>query len=184
MFDATLVMTDCAVTTGEGGDGGKNQDHSLTSALRVSCVWCYQAVARQIGRQRYEDELRRLDYGNALVGIDVDQFWLDGSLAISAHEQVAFLRRLFEDPPPFPAAHIARLKEMMLITVTDSYVLRAKSGWTGADLHTGWYVGTVETASATWLFAMNLDMAKAEQAPLRQSLTMAALEVLDIIPGE
>lgn len=190
----TLLALDAGVVSGngvefhwDGSDRGIetwNADHSLASALRVSCVWCYQEVARQLGRQRYEDELRRLGYGNATVGDEVDRFWLDGSLAISALEQVGFLRRLFEDPPPFPAADIEQLENMMLIEAGNSHVLRAKSGWTGAELHTGWYIGTVETASETWLFALNLDMDSAEQAPLRKNLTMEALEALGIIRRE
>lgn len=161
-----------------------NRDHTLASAISVSCVWCYQEIARKVGRQVYTETLRRLDYGNATIGDAVDQFWLDGSLRISANEQLRFLRSLRQPPLPFDADAIAVLDDIMTIEDRDGYTLRAKTGWTGADQHIGWYAGSLHADSKTWLFAMNFDMHEASQAPLRQSLTLSAFQALGILPTD
>ena len=59
--------------------------------------------------------------------------------------------------------------------------MHAKSGWTGAALAVGWYVGFVRTNDDTWLFAMNMRLEEAENASLRQELTREALEALEIL---
>ena len=78
-------------------------------------------------------------------------------------------------------ADIDIVKGIMLVERTDTYSLHAKSAWTGAALHIGWYVGYVTTVDNIWLFAMNMDMEAASQAPLRHDITIQALQALDII---
>lgn len=159
-----------------------NQDQTLATAFSRSCVWCYQVIARSVGRDTYLQELAAFDYGNRVVGGAVDRFWLDGSLAISATEQIAFLASLLGGELDVPEQHLEVLLNIMAVDETDDYALYAKSGWTGAALHTGWYVGFVDTADGRSLFALNIDMQRAEQAPLRKNLALDALRALDIIP--
>lgn len=190
----SLIALDRGAVTGAGiefrWDGRQrpvpawNRDHTLASAIRVSCVWCYQAIAREVGREAYEEELRRLAYGNAVIGEEVDEFWLDGSLRISANEQVHFLRSLRQAPPPFSQALVAVLDDIMLIEEKDGYTLRGKTGWTGSGQHIGWYVGSLHSDENTWLFAMNFDMHDAAEAALRQALTIGALKLLGILPED
>jgi beta-lactamase class D len=40
-----------------------NHDQTLESAFKVSCVWCYQQLASQIGAERYLAHLHELGYG-------------------------------------------------------------------------------------------------------------------------
>ena len=40
-------------------------------------------------------------YGNQELSGKIDSFWLDGSLKISADEQVTFLKRLYQNDLPF-----------------------------------------------------------------------------------
>ncbi|MDG2374919.1 MAG: class D beta-lactamase [Woeseiaceae bacterium] len=158
-----------------------NQNQTLESAFRVSCVWCYQEIAREVGAARYRDALRDLNYGNREIGNQVDMFWLNGDLTISAWGQIEFLRSFYREETGHKGADVDIVKDIMLVERTDTYSLHAKSGWTGAALHIGWYVGYVTTVDNTWLFAMNMDMEAASQAPLRHDITVQALQVLDII---
>ena len=158
-----------------------NRDQTLQSAFRVSCVWCYQEIARSVGIARYRKELAAVGFGNEIVGDSVDQFWLDGSLKISALEQVGFLRMLDAGQLPYRQEVVDELKAIMLEERTSGHLLYGKTGWTGAELHTGWYVGLVEVPDDAWFFALNLDMNVAEQAPLRKQLALRALEALEII---
>lgn len=158
-----------------------NQDHTLRSAFQASCVWCYQQIARRVGREAYLADFQSIDYGNQQIGKAVDQFWLDGSLQISAVDQARFLSRLWQGLLPFRRDVVADLKTVMHVEQTNDYTLYAKSGWTGAALGVGWYVGVLETPAETVAFALNLPMTRAEEAPLRQQLAMQSLRQLGLL---
>jgi beta-lactamase class D len=187
----TLIALDTAVVTSadspfkwDGADKGSaawNHDQTLQTAFAVSCVWCYQEIARNIGARHYASELAALGYGNQQIGQHVDQFWLNGDLQISAMEQIDFLKKLYDYSLPYQRGHIDTVKSIMLEEQTDDYRLYAKSGWTGPRLHVGWYVGFIEKDASTWLFAMNFSMADAGQAGLRKALTIRSLQALGIL---
>lgn len=77
-----------------------NQDQTLDTAMRRSAVWFFQGTAKQIGRERMEDWLKRFHYGNADASGDITRFWLGGPLRISPDEQLDFLARLYRGELP------------------------------------------------------------------------------------
>ncbi len=183
-LDGGFVTAKDSVFTWDGADKGLEQwntDQTLESAFKVSCVWCYQEIARKVGAATYIKALQQIEYGNENVGEQVDSFWLNGDLGISAVEQIAFLRQLRLGRLPYLREHLDTLEEIMLVEQNADYSLYAKTGWTGAALAVGWYVGYVKTANGVYLFAMNMYMDKPEQAPLRRLLTIQALQALNII---
>lgn len=158
-----------------------NRDQTLASAFAVSCVWCYQEIARRAGPEVYRVALERLEYGNGQVGDAVDNFWLNGVLRISAREQIEVLRRIVSYNVPYSREHVDELRAIMLLEQGQDYRLYAKTGWTGPALHVGWFVGFVETDASTWLFAMNMDMDAAIQAPLRKEVVLRSLRALGLL---
>jgi beta-lactamase class D len=159
-----------------------NRDHTLASAFATSCVWCYQTLARQIGAERYRSHLERAGYGELAEPFDPAAFWLDGTLTISALEQVAFLRRVILRTLPYRASSYAGLRRVMLAETTEQHRLFAKTGWAArATPQIGWYVGYVETPDATWIFALNIDTRGAADLPLRRDLVRAGLQAKRII---
>ena len=158
-----------------------NGDQTLASAFAVSCVWCYQQIARAVGASAYREQLAAIGYGNGQVGDAVDSFWLDGTLGISAAEQIEIIRGIVGYSLPYKRQHVDELKSIMLVEETGEYRLYAKTGWTGAGLATGWLVGYLETAGGTWLLAMNMTMDRVSPAPLREELVMRSLRALGII---
>lgn len=159
-----------------------NRDHTIRSAYAVSCVWCYQELARRIGGERYRAHLARAGYGRLEEPLDGTAFWLDGSLTISAEEQVAFLRQVILQTLPYQASSYAGLREVMLMEQGADYSVRAKTGWAARSTpQIGWYVGYIEKLGATWIFAMNIDMRGKADLPLRQALTRASLRAKGII---
>ena len=111
----------------------------------------------------------------------VDQFWLNGVLRISAVEQINFLKTLLGDSAPYHREHIAIVKDVMREEQGADYMLYAKSGWTGPEQHVGWYVGYLEKTDGIWLFAMNMRMDEATEAPLRKELAVESLRALGIL---
>lgn len=131
-----------------------NQDQDLSSAFRYSAVWYYQELARRIGESQMKSYLQKLAYGNADISSGVDQFWLSGSLQITALQQVDFLTRLYTNQLPVSSRSIEILKEIMVEKETPEYVLRSKTGWGNqAGKEVGWYVGYFETSDNVYLFA-------------------------------
>jgi beta-lactamase class D len=159
-----------------------NRNHSLASAYRASCVWCYQELARRIGADRYRLHLRRAGYGPLPADFETTGFWLDGTLQLNAFEQVAFLRQLVQRSLPYKAASYDALEQIMLADGAGAARFYAKTGWsTSVEPPIGWYVGYVETAADTWLFALNIDAPAMSDLPLRRTLTEASLRAKGII---
>lgn len=159
-----------------------NHDQTLQSAFKVSCVWCFQTLARRIGAERYRAWLQTLNYGELNEPFPVTTFWLDGSLVISAMEQVAFLESVYQRTLPFSASSYDTLRAIMLIEQTPAFSIWAKSGWaTRVAPQVGWYVGYVETPANRWFFATNIVIRNESDLPLRQQLTREALQALGVI---
>lgn len=158
------------------------RDMSLREAIRLSNVPIYQALARRVGLARMGEQVARLDYGNRDIGTQVDRFWLDGPLQISAMEQVRFLARLAEGSLPFPAAAQAAVRDITRLERGPGWTLHGKTGWRNAprpDL--GWWVGWVDRQGRIFAFALNLDMRRAEDAGKRLELGKASLKALGVL---
>ncbi|WP_263832646.1 class D beta-lactamase [Sulfurospirillum oryzae] len=160
-----------------------NQDQTLKSAFKSSCVWCYQLFARDIGLEQYNEYLKNLHYGNEKTGPEVDRFWLDGELRITAYEQIAFLKKLYNNDLPFIQEHIDLLKTIMIDMQGENYIIRAKTGWATPEdgEHHGWYVGYVESSKGVYFFATNLPIPSSDELPLRKLMTVEALKNKGII---
>jgi beta-lactamase class D len=119
------------------------------------------------------------------VGDDIETFWLDGSLAISAVEQVAFLRRLYRNELPFDVAHQRLVKDVMINEAGRDWILRAKTGMAiRKDRPVGWWVGWVETPQGAVFFALNIDVPGGmADAAKREAIGRAVLTSIGALPG-
>ncbi|KAB8143133.1 class D beta-lactamase [Chloroflexia bacterium SDU3-3] len=164
-----------------------NQDHTLASAFKNSVVWYYQEVARRIGERRMRQYVEAAGYGNQNIGGKIDRFWLDGDLRISADEQVAFLRRPYDEDLPFSTRSIQIVKSIMRQRQTADYTLSGKTGtavW--GDQRMAWFVGYLETQGGTYIFALNMeDPAAAEPltSERARSTALALLYRLGLLPS-
>lgn len=159
-----------------------NKDMNLDDAFQSSCVWCYQDLARKVGRTAYARYLKEMGYGNASPGNDVASFWLDGSLRISAREQVDVLMKIRARTYRFDRAHYETLERVMRVESAENYTIRGKTGWAmGMKPQTGWFVGWIETDGDTWFFAINLDIRTPEDARFRKEALYAAMGEAGII---
>ena len=134
-----------------------NQDHTLKTAFRDSVVWYYQEVARRIGRERMQHYIDAVRYGNQDIAGNLDSFWLDGSLLISADEQVEFLRRLYQGDLPFSKRSMDIVRDILILESDPAYQLRGKTG-SGhiGNLSVGWFVGYEEIHENVYFFAVNI----------------------------
>ncbi len=156
-----------------------NRDHTLTTAFRQSVVWVFQEIVQIAGHQTMADWMNRFDYGNATIGATdhLTTYWLDGTLRISAEEQVAFVSRFVREQLPISERTHAVARVIMFNERGDNWSLYAKSGWRhGEDImDIGWYVGWVHCAKDTYVFALNLDMPDGSYRTFRQSAATSVL---------
>ena len=155
-----------------------NHDQTLESAFKFSCIWCYQQLARRVGAEEYRNDLRKADYGVLHEPFELTTFWLDGSLQISAMEQIDVLKKIYLRTLPFSTHSYDTLQQIMFVEKTPSYALWGKTGWaTSVTPHVGWYVGYIETPSNVWFFSTNIEVRDKQDLPLRQQITRDALQL-------
>jgi len=156
-----------------------NRDQDLRSAMRNSTVWVYERFAQQLGDKRETAYLRKIGYGNALAS-GGKPFWVEGDLAISANEQISFLRRLYRNELPFRIEHQRLVKDVMINEAGPDWILRAKTGWSGKI---GWWVGWVEWPTGPVFFALNIDTPnRLGDVAKRQEITRNILRSINALP--
>jgi len=161
------------------------QDLDLGGALQVSCVPCFQELARAIGRERMAAALAAFDYGNQAMGDSVDAFWLDGGpLRLTPREQTEFVERMFTGALGVRAEHVELLWSLLEIERDERGVWAGKTGLGAQDGRAiGWLVGYVERDGARWTYATfvrsregeDVEAEQARLAPLRRELTRGLL---------
>jgi beta-lactamase class D len=155
-----------------------NKNQTLQSAIKYSCVWCFQTFAQKIDNNTYLKYLEKIDYGNKKTGKDKTTFWLDGDLKISAFEQINFLKKLYRDNLPFKKKNLEIAKTLIINEQTQNYTIRGKTGW-AQDI--AWYIGYIETNSNIWFFALNANIKEMKNLKLREKIVKEILESKKII---
>lgn len=133
------------------------KDNNLRSAFRNSVFWYYQEIAERAGPATMQAYVDRFLYGNRDASGPANAFWLGGSLAISAVEQVEFLDKLFANRFELQPRTLNLLQEFMLNEQRGGVKLYGKTG-AGTDTKHGpvvWFVGFVESGKQRTYFAMN-----------------------------
>lgn len=161
-----------------------NRDHDLESAYINSVVWYYQDIANRIGDSTMKFWLDTLkDYGTMIRAGRINDFWLDGSLVISAAEQVNFLEKLYKNALPFKQSTMDTVKKIMLYEDNPEYKIYAKTGYSDKS-KIGWFVGWVEKGDNAYIFATNIshtDTLSTKFLGSRIAITKKMLNVLRVI---
>lgn len=104
-----------------------NKDIDFTDAFHTSCVWYYREVIDEIGEEVMQDELDKLQYGNADISdwsgsmnTNNDNpvltgFWIESSLKISPKEQIEVMERIFGDESVYSEESIQKLRDVMKV---------------------------------------------------------------------
>ena len=161
-----------------------NQDQTLKTAMKYSCIWVYIKFAEQIGIENYYDYVRSFDYGNKNLTGPPTRFWLAGLFRISANQQIDFLKKFYNYELPVSKRSVDLVKDIIVLEQTASYKL---SGKTGCGIITDtdnimWLVGYVEKDKKPYFYAMNFlsdDYYRTKQA--RFEITKDILGELNLI---
>jgi beta-lactamase class D len=161
------------------------RDQTLATGMRDSVVWMFQEVARRTGRERMQEWIERLEYGNRDIRGGIDLFWLQGALRVSAKEQVDFLRRLAEGSLPMTQRSQRLVRESLVVERTREYTLYAKTGTSGSKRSdVCWWVGWVERKGRIGaVFAMNFAPSASTKLADRFDIGRAILEEAKALPS-
>jgi beta-lactamase class D len=164
------------------------QMHSLRTAIKYSVVPFYREIASRVGEQRMSDFVKRFNFGNMDISSGIDSFWLSGSIAISAMEQIDFLKKFYDNKLGIKESTTKSVKEILVQEKGDGYTLSAKTGGGAGFMKDdttralGWYVGYVEKGDKVYFFALNIEgKGTAEVRNARIEITKAVLKELNIL---
>jgi beta-lactamase class D len=143
-------------------DTNWNKDLTMEQAFRLSAVPYYQEVARRIGKDTMQFWLDSLGYGSkygrAVIKNDLDSFWLDNNIKITADEQLGLVKKLYFDQLPFQKRVQDVVKDVMLQEDNSNYKLSYKTGWgfkeDGSSI--GWIVGWEEENKHPYFFVLQV----------------------------
>lgn len=149
-----------------------NKDIDFEEAFRTSCVWYFREVIDEIGKERMQEALDTLSYGNcdisdwegrqntnndnrALTG-----FWIESSLQISPKEQTEVMERIFGKDTIYSGNTIEELKNVMRAeeqNIADCTVYgKTGTGKAHGVLADAWFTGFAETPEGNVYFCVYL----------------------------
>ncbi len=157
------------------------KDLTFKQAFHLSCVPCYQEIARKVGVKRMKQYTSRFQYGNLHITKDnLDKFWLEGKSTISQYQQIEFLKAFYEDRLPVSKRTSDIIKRMMIMDTVNNYELSGKTGWSVRnDNNNGWFVGYLEKPNNKLFFAVNIEPKNGVDT--KQFLRARKLVLLDAI---
>ena len=153
------------------------QDQTLDSAIQNSVNWYFQELDASLNRSDIQAFLNRIDYGNQRIGDDLETYWLDESLKISAVEQVELLIRLEQNQFGFDEDNVRAVKKSLLLSSDSSGSLYGKTGTVRTDQGSasGWFIGYMKYAGNTYYFAANVKGTDTASGQDARNLTMDIL---------
>lgn len=160
-----------------------NDNHTLDSAMNYSVNWYFQEIDKKLGINIVSEYIKEIEYGNKQINNNLSGYWLESSLKISPVEQVELLTKLYNNDFNFSLKNINVVKNSILISSSDTRKIYGKTGTGRIDGHdvNGWFIGFVETADNTFVFATNISAENEAAGSNAAAITMSILSELDII---
>lgn len=160
------IKDDSTIISWSGRSSGRaecDSDLSMYNAFRISCPPWYQELARRIGKDTMQTWLDTLGYARRysrfIIQDNLDTFWLDNSIKITADEQLGLVKKLYFDQLPFQKRTHEIVRKMMMMEDNSNYALSYKTGWgtTEKDHAFGWIIGWIEENKHPYFFVLQVE---------------------------
>ena len=76
-------------------------NHNQSSWVSMDSTAYYQNIITQLGRQEILKTIDSIHYGKGIVSNNLNEFWRDQSLRITADEQLGLIKKMFFKELPF-----------------------------------------------------------------------------------
>ncbi len=137
-----------------GFDKGQlNADTNTWVSLDSSLY--YQQLVKQIGRNEILLEIDSIHYGKGIVSANMDSFWRDESLLITADEQLGFIKQLYFKGLPFQKRSQELFSKMILKEANSNYKLSYLVATDNALGNQAWVVGYIEENLHPYFFVLH-----------------------------
>ncbi len=134
-------------------DKGIINHHQATWVSMDSTAY-YQNILNQIGRQEILKSIDSLHYGKGVVSANLDQFWKDNSLQITADEQLGLIKKAFFKDLPYQKRSQDIFNKMLLKEENSNYKLSYITA-TDSATHNAWVIGYEEENTHIYFFVLH-----------------------------
>ena len=164
-----------------------NRDLDFSDAFHSSCVWYFRQLIDELGPERMQQAVDRLQYGNcdlsdwsgarnqnnnnpALTG-----FWIESSLAISPREQTEVMARIFGGDGS--QASRQALEEVMAYNTDTPYQVYGKTGMGKVNgvVVDAWFTGFARQDDASLYFCVWLGQSEGASSPAAREIALDLL---------
>lgn len=159
-----------------------NSDQTLESAMQNSVTWYFQAIDKQSDLSTTRDYIKKIGYGNQIVGDDLSSYWVDSSLKISPIEQIEMLQKFYYNQFDFSSKNIDTVKDSIRLYSTNNGTVYGKTG-TGeinGRNSLGWFIGYIEKNDHIYFFATDIQNEELATGAIATDLTFSILSDLKI----
>lgn len=158
-------------------------NHDSNTWVSSDSVVFYQNLIEKIGRVDLLKVVDSIHYGKGIVSKDLNNFWKDGSLRISADEQLGFIKRLYFNQLPFQNRTQDIYKKMILKEDNASYKLSYIYGAEVSTSNSNWILGYVEENRHPYFFVLYIVNQNAGDQNNHGDKTVAVLKSILVQQG-
>lgn len=166
-----------------------NQDQTPYTWMSNSAIWVTSWIMPQLGKDVIQGFLETFSYGNKDFSGPRKEPWQTSSLKISAHEQLAFISKLWKGELPLAKDTIERTKKIILVKkLGKNSELYGKTG-TGCleetacmdhpDKMIGWFIGVLKNGEAEYAFAANASDLVPQGPPAGPRMRNTTIQILE-----
>ena len=123
--------------------------------VSLDSTFYYQQLVQKIGRATLMKVIDTLHYGKGIVSTNMDIFWKDQSLVITADEQLGFIKKLYFKGLPFEKRSQELFKKMILKEQNSNYQLSYLVATDSTLDNQAWVVGYIEENLHPYFFVLH-----------------------------
>ena len=131
-------------------------NHNVSSWVSFDSINYYNSIIEKLGRPAILKMIDSLHYGKGIVSNDLNSFWKNGSLRITADEQLGLIKKLYFGELPFQKRSQDIFKKMIVKEDNASYKLSYLEGSDSNQISTSWLLGYIEENKHPYFFVMHL----------------------------
>lgn len=144
-----------------------NKNHNARTWMSDSVVWFSQKLTPKMGEKKFKNYLKQFNYGNQDVSTGITTAWLNspsdpkGSLAVTAFEQVEFMKKLWLNELPVSKRAMELTREITYLeTSPKGFKLSGKTGSNFYDearkVQLGWFISHVTNGDKEYIAVTHL----------------------------